>query len=63
MAKHYDTVTSWNTNKTVEVTTSPAGRLTGTCSDSRCEPMTSAGGNSVMSDAREHLRWQHQDRL
>lgn len=57
---HYDRVTSWNTARTVEVTSSPAGRLTGTCSDDRCEPMTSAGGNDVQHNAREHLRWQHQ---
>ncbi len=54
------TVTSWNTARTVEVVSRPSGNLTGRCSDTRCEPMHSAGGNDVMQDAREHLRWQHQ---
>lgn len=58
--KHEATVTSPNTKRTVEVVSRPSGSLTGRCSDTRCEPMQSAGGNDVMNDARERLRWQHQ---
>lgn len=58
--KHEVTVESWNTKRTVEVVSRPSGSMTGRCSDNRCEPIESAGGNDVMNDAREHLRWQHQ---
>lgn len=55
--EHYATVTDNHTTRTVTVVSNPSGALIGTCSTGKCEPMTSAGGNDVLQNAKNHLYW------